>query len=385
MRQAGLPKAIGRLGTVAPALVTLTLIALAPGASAAATCPGHEADPRPQLVGTEGPDLLVGSSADEVICGLGGPDRIFAETGNDRLDGGPGSDVLNPGFGSDVVSGATGYSPDPVFLPNDPSDRREIDTVFYGGTYGQELQIRTAGVVVTLDGLPGDGGPGENDWLMGDVESVEGGTADDLLIGNKGDNWLVGWQGNDRLIGGGGHDSLLGFEGRDVINARDGTDHADPSGVAGRAINVGAEDDWFECDRHPWNGDLGDVAIVDWDDISLEPDHCETLIEPGAPLLGDGGEDVTVPVTCTGVRRCHGYVAVRLRAAGGLVTGKETFSFKPRRKVRRLRIPLQLARGTAVRSSAVIARKRGMRNSVVLKGQHGALALSRRHAVRFRK
>ena len=46
-----------------------------------ANCPGHVGDPRNQVVGTPGPDVLVGTAGADVICGLGGNDILTGKGG----------------------------------------------------------------------------------------------------------------------------------------------------------------------------------------------------------------------------------------------------------------------------------------------------------------
>lgn len=57
-------------------------------------CPGFEADSRPQIVGTDGPDMLhVPEGA--IGCGLGGNDKLRADShGGTVLSGGDGNDVF---------------------------------------------------------------------------------------------------------------------------------------------------------------------------------------------------------------------------------------------------------------------------------------------------
>jgi CSLREA domain-containing protein len=74
----------------------------------AAKCPGFEADPRPQLVGTEGVDTLTGTSAAEIVCGLGGNDVLRGGGGKDLVLGGGGNDRMAGQGGKDVLKGQGG-------------------------------------------------------------------------------------------------------------------------------------------------------------------------------------------------------------------------------------------------------------------------------------
>ena len=61
--------------------------------------------PAPEIVGTEGDDLLDGSAGDDTLLGLGG---------NDTLDGGQGDDLLDGGAGDDTYRFAVGGGSDAI-------------------------------------------------------------------------------------------------------------------------------------------------------------------------------------------------------------------------------------------------------------------------------
>jgi Ca2+-binding RTX toxin-like protein len=127
-----------------------------------AECPGHAGDPRNDVTGTSGPDVLVGTAAADIICGFGGNDILIGRGGNDLLVGGRGADVLlgragadtlRGGPGPDVLRGGTG--PDRLF------GQRGNDQLFGGG--GNDL----------LDGGPGRdrgvGGPGLDTFVRCEI------------------------------------------------------------------------------------------------------------------------------------------------------------------------------------------------------------------------
>jgi Ca2+-binding RTX toxin-like protein len=107
-------------------------------------CPGHEGDPRRDVIGTAGPDTLVGSAGRDIICGFGGNDLLIGQAGNDLLLAGPGADTARGLDGADRIRGGPG--PD-VLRGGDGRDR-----LF--GEGGNDL----------VDGGPGNdrcaGGPG---------------------------------------------------------------------------------------------------------------------------------------------------------------------------------------------------------------------------------
>ncbi|MGH2705645.1 MAG: Ig-like domain-containing protein [Actinomycetota bacterium] len=136
-----------------------------------AACPGFANDPRPQIVGTSGNDLLVGTPAGEIICGLGGNDVIDGRGGNDLLLGGGGDDDINGGWGDDAERGGDG---------------RDV----LSGAEG-------------ADRLLGGAGP----------DRLRGGDDDDVLDGGPEADALWGGAGNDRCDGGAGTDLISGCEG----------------------------------------------------------------------------------------------------------------------------------------------------------------------------
>jgi Ca2+-binding RTX toxin-like protein len=125
-------------------------------------CPGFAGDPRNDVIGTSGPDILIGTARADIICAFGGNDLLVGRGGNDLLLGGrgaddlrgrAGADVLRSGFGPDVLRGGTG--PDRLF------GQRGNDLLFGGG--GNDL----------LDGGPGRdrgvGGPGLDTFVRCEI------------------------------------------------------------------------------------------------------------------------------------------------------------------------------------------------------------------------
>ena len=92
--------------------------------------------------------------------------------------------------------------------------------------------LRTSSLWVTLDDAANDGTDltlngvsEEGDNVHSDVETVEGGNARDLLVGDGDANALTGFGGDDSLDGQGGADQLLGLDGNDMLFGRDGADY----------------------------------------------------------------------------------------------------------------------------------------------------------------
>ena len=194
-------------------------------------------------IGGAGNDTMLGGSVANVLWGGGGHDSIDGEAGNDTLDGGDGDDALAGGAGTDIVT--------------------------YAG--------RPTPVTVTLDGLAGDGGAGEDDTVRTDVETVVGGDGDDTLVGSA----LV-----DTLWGGPGADTLRGEAGADVLNGDAGDDVLD--GGAGGDTHAGGAGH----DSADYTARIASVTV----DLDGAADDGETAeadnVRPDVErLLGGAGDD----------------------------------------------------------------------------------------------
>jgi Ca2+-binding RTX toxin-like protein len=190
------------------------------------------------ITGTAGDDTLTGTAGADVICGLGGNDTMDGLGGDDVLLGGPGVDVLDGGPGNDREYGGDGND---TFANGSAADGADL---LSGGD-----GIDTAGYVsrvndlsVSLDGRPNDGALDEGDNVAPDVENVNGGAANDTIVGNSKINALSGGAGQDSLSGGGGNDRLTGGTENDVENGGDGNDTLVEGGGANGAdaLNGGA-------------------------------------------------------------------------------------------------------------------------------------------------
>lgn len=155
---------------------------------------------KPTIVGF---GQITGTPGDDVIVGSAGPDQIDGRGGRDVICGGGDGDTIDGGAGADVIRGGPGP-----------------DTADYG--------TRTTSVRVTLDPRSGadDGSPGERDDIRG-VESVVGGSRDDVLIGSPGANTLTGGGGDDTIDGRDGDDLEYGGDGDDVFVTGAAADGAD--------------------------------------------------------------------------------------------------------------------------------------------------------------
>jgi Ca2+-binding RTX toxin-like protein len=415
------------------AIICIAALSQSAAAFAVDRCPGYESDARNQVVGTPASDFLQGTSGDDVICGMGGSDRLVGNGGadvlvgdsadtyegfntlfDDWIIGGPGDDVIRGGNGSDVMWGSDGsdrifgergrdyliggYGPDfmsggegpPAVEPdNDPFNLSppraldlEVDEVLYqlGNDYGYER--RSQPIVATLDGLPDDGQIGEADFIASDVEGVEGGDGNDLIVGDDRPNTLYGLGGDDTIIGGGGfHDFVYGGGGSDLINLHDANGGDDPSGsLPGDAIPVGEFDDQFSCDlQGTQSGPAGaaDLVVADWEDQDADDGTdvgCEHVEEPSHLVTQLVNGAIPLPALCAGSSRCKGSIQITWAGAHGRRRSTEKrFNLRHGHTRKIVRVPIPKATNL-----------RGRRLRLRVRGKTPALGIARPHRVELR-
>jgi Ca2+-binding RTX toxin-like protein len=160
------------------------------------------------------------------------------------------------GFGDDRIFGEAGDD-----FSGGHGHGRDGADLFDGGAGWDEMNYfsRWQGVVVTLDGLPNDGEPGELDNVAASVEEVFGGGGADYLMasvygsvlhGSEDNDTLVGSDGNDELDSGAGHNVLKGGQGSDVLWGSGGNDILiGTDGVAGNdRLDGGRGTNWCVFD-----------------------------------------------------------------------------------------------------------------------------------------
>jgi hypothetical protein len=313
-----------------------------PGASSTATIVVRlgDGDDRAQTVG----DASRGHRHE--LYGEGGNDVLLSEEGSDLLDGGEGNDELQP---DDMDSGGQAGAGDTVS----------------GGPGQDKLQLADSPQDVlraSLDGVADDGGPGEGDNYLPDIEDIQGSRgASNTLIGTPGPNTiqmisddrvpnaLVGGGGDDRLLGGGGNDALDGGDGNDTLVGGafndtliggPGLDALDGDGDTLYPGNdrIEARDGVAES----MNCGIGaDTAIIDAND-TVPADGgsiCEVVDRAAAPPVDGGGKGTPTPKAVPAVRsRSLRYrkgriaVSVSCRAGGPRCTG--TLRVRTAKKVR---------------------------------------------------
>jgi Ca2+-binding RTX toxin-like protein len=171
------------------------------------------------IAGDDG-ESLDGGKGNDVLNAGDGDDYLHGGGGADMMSGGYGEDSITPGPGDDVVDAGPGN--DNVYFYTAP-DGADTVTGGYGSDY-VGYSSRTNGVTVSLDGVAGDGEPGENDNIGADVESLDGGSGNDTLTGNALDNSISGFDGFDTIRGGDGSDAISDGTGNDFIYGGAGDD-----------------------------------------------------------------------------------------------------------------------------------------------------------------
>lgn len=163
----------------------------------------------PDIVGTDGNDILVGTECadtiqggdgDDSIDGRGGSDLIYGGAGDDRIVVGSGVNIVHAGAGDDIVYGGAGR--DIIFAGagNDRVFAGDGDDVVFGED-GDDLVMAGAG-----------------------SDHVAGGAGNDRLAGESGRDFLDGGDGNDTLEGGDNDDVIADGSGSDVAEGGDGDD-----------------------------------------------------------------------------------------------------------------------------------------------------------------
>ncbi|WP_137136545.1 calcium-binding protein [Rhizobium sp. FKY42] len=149
-----------------------------------------------------GYEYVPGTPEDDVIIGTDNPEYIYSGDGDDTVAAGGGDDIIiaGSGKGNDSYDGGAGF-----------------DTIKFESTQ--------QGTTVDLASQTAAGAEIDSDTLI-NIESVVGGSGDDIIIGDDVANRIEAGGGNDDLQGGWGSDTYVfgSGDGADVID-----DWADPS------------------------------------------------------------------------------------------------------------------------------------------------------------
>jgi Ca2+-binding RTX toxin-like protein len=172
---------------------------------------------------------------------------VHGGIGNDSIRGGSGDDFYFGGAGNDTFLGGT-----VIDGADEVNGGDDTDVMDYS--------LRAIDLVVTVDGTDDDGEDTDDDGTADeadnvqiDVETVKGGTADDVLTGRDDANLV------DTLYGGAGNDTLAGLLGADVLYGDAGDDVFDEGAVTngGDVFNGGVGSDTVS-----YTARTADVTVV---------------------------------------------------------------------------------------------------------------------------
>ncbi|MCA4924170.1 MAG: hypothetical protein ING86_15425, partial [Methylobacterium sp.] len=183
------------------------------------------------LTGGNDADLLLGDAGGDILQGDAGDDMLFGWTGHDELDGGAGSDGLYGEDGNDTLKGGDG---------KDSLYGWDGDDVLIGGN-GADTLVGSSGAD-TLDGGT-------------DADTMEGGTADDLFfVMDTGDVVFE--------LAHGGADSIITAINLTLPDHVEALRIAE--GVSGITINGGSGNDMLigNGEGNTFNGGAGDDVIL---------------------------------------------------------------------------------------------------------------------------
>ncbi|MEQ1592734.1 MAG: calcium-binding protein [Thiobacillaceae bacterium] len=222
--------------TVVDAVLTEMKLAVASGYSGTS---GND-----HVVATTGADTLSGNTGDDVLFGWSGNDTLNGSGGADTLIGGLGNDTLNGGAGSDTYVFSKGSGSDVII--NADSDVASIDSIQFVDVASTELSsVERNGSDLILKYGVGDQITAQNffagvspayyykvdqikfsdgvTWDLSDLqlgsvnpETLNGSSADSIMMGYAGNDTLNGNDGNDLLNGGLGADTMTGGSGNDT-------------------------------------------------------------------------------------------------------------------------------------------------------------------------
>ena len=209
--------------------------------------------PRSIVFGGAGNDALTGGSGGDLLFGQAGNDALLGQGGADLLFGGGDNDALTGGDADDQAFGESGNDR-MIWNPGDDTDLNEggagVDSVEVNGGNGAEQFTATA-----------NGSRVRFDRVIPAPFAIDIGTSESLVVNaNGGEDTFTatgnlaalititvdGGAANDQLLGSNGADVLLGGNGDDVVDGQQGNDVA----------LLGAGDDVFQWDP----GDGSDVV-----------------------------------------------------------------------------------------------------------------------------
>lgn len=210
------------------------------------------------ITGGNGADNLVGEAGGDALMGRNGEDVLLGGADNDSLFGGYGDDELAGGFGNDHLSGQVD---DDNLNGGDGADTLvgELgnDSLVGGGDRDATYFNFAEGVTVDLR-LTGPQDTGEGVDTLAQIEDLQGGSFDDVLIGNAAEN---------EIRAAGGRDTIPGQEGNDVLDGERGFDtvsYAEPA----LAVTTGVD---LDLAAEEATGGEGDDDVLNFEKVIGSP------------------------------------------------------------------------------------------------------------------
>ncbi|MDT8388715.1 MAG: calcium-binding protein [Thiogranum sp.] len=175
----------------------------------------HLEEPREQISGGEGDDVLIGTDGNDYIEAFSGKDSVNAGAGDDIIIGGTGRDQLDGGAGDDVfVIEGSDADYDMIF-------GGEGEDSIVGGAGDDVLRLRHLIAENSIERIDGGGGfdiiagTGGNDKIdlssiqVNGIARIETGAGKDRITGTDGADTFVGGADRDSINGGWGDDRYL--------------------------------------------------------------------------------------------------------------------------------------------------------------------------------
>ncbi|HET8754663.1 MAG TPA: calcium-binding protein [Solirubrobacteraceae bacterium] len=230
-----------------------------------------------RLSGGTGDDRLWGGANDDSLDGGGGRDELYGGPGRDWLTDGdrdgatadtaPGPDIIDGGSPDEAAWQCCAPSGDRVIYSERTNPVAvDLRTEAPNGEQGEGDRITG---VESVDGGTGNdmlhggdtagvlrGGRGDDVITGGPrADEIEGDAGDDQLTGDAGADWIKGGNGDDRVWGEGGGDELWGENGTDRLSGADGRDrmygHGGDDRILGGPghdrVSGGAGEDTLKC------------------------------------------------------------------------------------------------------------------------------------------
>jgi Ca2+-binding RTX toxin-like protein len=192
-----------------------------------------------QLFGTPENDNLLGTDDVNTIFTFAGDDLIQSLGGNDYVDAGGGNNSIYTGSGSDQIWLDAGVN-------------------FVDGGEGSDWLLFDDELTINLDlSIETTQDFGSFSAQIANVENIDAGNFNDILLGSASENEIWGRAGNDIIQGNAGDDTLSGGAGDDVIDGGEGNDEIF-GGDGDDIIYTSAGNDIYD------GGDGVDTVITDY-------------------------------------------------------------------------------------------------------------------------